>query len=40
LDAAAVRQEFAGVFKHDHAIAEKTPALLRVARDNPGSVPV
>jgi hypothetical protein len=40
LDAAAVGKELAGVLKYDHAIAEKTPALLWVAGDDPGGVMV
>jgi hypothetical protein len=40
LYAAAVRHEFAGVLEYDHAVAEQAPALLRVARDDTGSLVV
>ena len=38
--AGAVGQKLASVLEYDHAVAEKAPALLRVARDDPGSVMV
>jgi len=40
LDAAAVRQQLAGVLEHDHAVAEQAPPLLRVASDDTGSIPI
>jgi hypothetical protein len=39
-DARAVGEQFAGVLEYDHAVAEETPTLLRVAGDDPGSVVV
>ena len=39
-DARPVGQQLAGVLEYDHAVAEEAPALLRVARDDPGSVVV
>ena len=40
LNAATVGKEFAGVLEYDHAVAEETPSLLRVAGDHSGGVPV
>jgi hypothetical protein len=40
LDAASVGEQFASVLEYDHAVAEKAPALLRVARDDTGGVAV
>ena len=39
-DAGAVGEQFAGVLKHDHAVAEQAPTLLRVARNDPGRVAI
>jgi hypothetical protein len=40
LDGATVRQEFARVLEHDHAVAEQAPALFRVRGDDAGGISV